>query len=272
MEFNESLPPLVGYLERDDTAMEMWYQIIDQKIPLRLKSKNASWSLRIRSEEDGADPTFSLVLGFRSQKTTSYKPLDMIKVIDIHVKGDHVFLDVVNTEADNAWGCIVMRPEDCTVFDVTWMTTTGKDLEWPFSLVTESFVESKLKLFRGNNLDMCRDLADFVRKGYSVRARGLRETHDRIEKRKADLSISTDQAEGSTDQSSKSQKGSVPNYNRVGIVACLNFLGRSLRNDRRARADAINVSRLVVYPLSHMYLGGRLDSNAILCRLYRSCR
>lgn len=272
MEFNESLPPLVGYLERDDSAMEMWYEILDQKIPLRLKSKNASWSLRIRSEEDGADPTFSLVLGFRSYKSSSWKPLDTIKVIDIHVKGDHVFLDVVNTEADNALGCIVMRPEDCTGFDPTWMMTTAKDLEWPFSLVTETFIESKLKLFRGNNLDMCRDLADFVRKGYSVRARGLVEAHDRIQKRKAELSMATDQAEGSTDQSSKSQKGSVPNYNRDGIVACLNFPGRSLRIDSRATADAINVSRLVVNPHSLMYLGGRLDSNAIHCRLFRSCR
>jgi hypothetical protein len=309
MEFNESLPPLVGYLERDDPAMETWYGVIDQKIPLRLKSKNASWSLRIHSEENGADPTFSLVLGFRSTQP-SWKPLDRIKVIDMHVISDHVFLDVVNTEADNAIGCIVIRPEDCTLFDPTWMESGAKALCWPFLDVTQTFVETKLKLFRGTNLETCQVLAEFVKKGYSVTARGLQKNREKTEKRKAALAMATDPAEGSTgpkiasgsgsgakesskgkkpnptssssarleettapkEHASKSQRGSLPNHNRDGIIACLQFPGRSLRNDWRARTDDINASRSVENSHSRMYLGGRRDSHAIPCRLHRSFR
>lgn len=309
MEFNESVPPLVGYLERDDPAMETWYGLIDQKIPLRLKSKNASWSLRIHRDQKGADPTFSLVLGFRSDQPY-WKPLDMIKVIDMHVVGDHVFLDVVNMEADNAMGCIVIRPEDCTVFDHTWMESSAKNLGWPFLTVTQTFIETKLNLFRGTNLETCRDLAEFVKKGYSVTARGIQRVREKTEKRKAALAMGSDPAEGSTGQkvtsgsgsgakgsskgkepnptpsstarhdettapkehASKSQRGSLPIPNRDGIIACLQFSERSLRNDRPARTDDINASRSVVNSHSRMYMAGRRDAHAIPCRLHRSFR
>lgn len=188
--FNESAPPLVGYLKRDESDLGRWSEVLETKVPLRLVSMNTAWSLEVHDGEE--IPFFTLCLGFKNASGSRlWRKLTNVTVIGMHIRADHVFLDVVNMDV-GVTGCITLYPEECTVFDAYYLQVSAAILkESTFRTSCEVFLHNKLELVNPSDwLQTCRELSVFINNGFKTAwgvKRKAAELQARHERRKSGI-------------------------------------------------------------------------------------
>lgn len=157
---------LVGYLVPDTSDTGQWREILDTKVPLRLRSSKSGWSVAVH-QDDGL-PYFSLCLGFnKPDGSVIMKPLKSLCVLEIHVRLDHIFIDVVNAET-GVLGCIILRPQEDHIFDRKPMCKSVNNLKNPFNQCLDDFITKHLN--NEDYLSKIRKLGDFISRGFLAAA------------------------------------------------------------------------------------------------------